>query len=767
MIGALITVAVVLLLLVGPPVLALRRYRATRRSMERLERRLAVLEDLVLRGQPLDVATVPEPGATDAATGATPDPAPSVASADPVGTAAGPSATSPTPPERPPTTPTRLETRIGTQWMLYVGVATLVIGVGLFVRYAFVNQWVTEPMRVGIGVLTGLLLILSGRRFATAGQGRFGHTLVGGGIVTWYLALYAALNLYALVTPVTGFSLLVLVTVLAATQADRLRSEALATIAVVGGYGTPLLVGFGPNTQVTLLAYTAGLIAAIVYFAGRRDWPTLNLISFLLTGLLVTVWHVGFYRPSLYLTTELFFTLYCGLFLWVLYRMRQSSHAVAPWVRLALWTTPVWYHGASLAILGDQWLGLFVYLIAVTGVGMVVSVRWEAMWPRLLLWAAVVVPLLDWTTVQPDGSWLAPAVVTWIAVAGMHAYAQIELLRRVRARLHAADVLLIPANGLGLYVGLQAVLDPHLPAVTGLIAAVLALAYGGLTVLTRRIRTHAAMHVLVVAVTLAVVAVAVQLDGAWWTMLWAAEGGGLIWVGLRERRGWIGALGALLLGASVIGLLRMQLAAVPATYTVFLNQRAALGLFIVGVLSLVAWLHAHTDPNAVSHRRLAIATAVVTANVLMLALLSTEIHAFWELRGDTVRFASSAELIRQMMLSATWGVYAAALTAVGIKRRYAPIRFLALVVFGITVLKVFIVDFSQLDSVYRIVSSIALGLLLMGASYLYQRYDPWLGDGGTDDEPPAAASPTDASMSSMSEQPDTSPSAPGPNSHRG
>ena len=77
----------------------------------------------------------------------------------------------------------------------------------------------------------------------------------------------------------------------------------------------------------------------------------------------------------------------------------------------------------------------------------------------------------------------------------------------------------------------------------------------------------------------------------------------------------------------------------------------------------------------------------------------------------------------------------AGLTAVGIKRRYAPIRYLALVVFGITVLKVFIVDFSQLDSVYRIVSSVALGLLLMGASYLYQRYDGRLGDAEERDEP--------------------------------
>ena len=36
--------------------------------------------------------------------------------------------------------------------------------------------------------------------------------------------------------------------------------------------------------------------------------------------------------------------------------------------------------------------------------------------------------------------------------------------------------------------------------------------------------------------------------------------------------------------------------------------------------------------------------------------------------------------------------------------------------------KLFLIDFSQLDSVYRIVSSLALGLLLVGASYLYQRH---------------------------------------------
>ncbi len=335
-------------------------------------------------------------------------------------------------------------------------------------------------------------------------------------------------------------------------------------------------------------------------------------------------------------------------------------------------------------------------------------------------------------------------MLTWLAVAGLHAAAQIGLLRRVRARLHAADVLLIPANGLGLYFGLQAVLEPRFYALTGLVAAVLAVAFGGLSVLTRRIEAHAARHVLVVAVTLAVVAVAVQLDGAWVTMLWATQAGGLIWVGLRERRTWIRTGGALLLGVSVLRLLAIQLAAVPAVYTVFLNRRATLGLFIVGVFYFVAWLHARTDPDAVSHRHRAIAVGVVGANALMLVTLSTEISAFWEVRQDTVR---SAELVRQMMLSTTWGAYAALLTAVGIKRRYAPVRYLALVVFGLTVAKIFFVDFSQLDSVYRIVSSIALGLLLIGASYLYQHYAARLDDAEGRDEPAATqATPPDVTV---------------------
>ena len=723
MLGFLIAIILALLLTVVLPLVSLGRAAAARDAVARLERRIAALEEQLRHDRP-----APRPSDDTHIAGAADDLAASRHPTAPTTVATSVAVGAPSPPPRAPATPprdstaTRLETRIGTRWMLYGGVAALVIGVGLFIRYAFASQWVTAPLRVAIGGFAGALVFVAGRRAVTAGHARFGTTLIGGAIAIWYLAVYAALNLYGLLNAVVGFGLLVSITGLGVAQADRLRSQPLATVAVLGGFSTPFLVGVNAGSHLSLFCYTTLLLGAIVYLAHRRDWPSLNLFSFLLTGLTVSIWHVRLYRPDAYLTTELFFTIYAALFLWVLYRMRRSSHPQARWVRLALWTTPAWYHLASLFVLTPHRLAFLVYLIIGTCVGVFLAVRREGMWTRLLLWVAVAVPLFDWADSRPDQSWLVPAAVTWLAVAGIHVAAQVELIRRVRTRLQAADVLLVPAAGLGLFVGLDAVLASSRYAVAGFVAAMLAAAYAAVTIAVRRLDPPAARHTLSVAVTLAVVAGAVLLDGAWIPILLATEAAGMIWIGLREERTWLRSVGALLLAVAIMRLLAIQFDPVPAAHTVIVNRRALLGFFVVGVLGYVAWLHTRTAADGRQAHPAALATAVVTANVLMLVTLSTEIYAFWELRATGPRFGSNAELIRQMMLSATWGAYATALTAAGLKRGYAPIRYLAIAVFGVTVVKVFTVDFSQLDSIYRILSSIALGLLLMGASYLYQRH---------------------------------------------
>ena len=51
------------------------------------------------------------------------------------------------------------------------------------------------------------------------------------------------------------------------------------------------------------------------------------------------------------------------------------------------------------------------------------------------------------------------------------------------------------------------------------------------------------------------------------------------------------------------------------------------------------------------------------------------------------------------------------------------LRLSALALFGATALKVVISDMSKVEEVYRIVSFLVLGVLLIGASYLYHRVE--------------------------------------------
>ncbi len=76
--------------------------------------------------------------------------------------------------------------------MLWVGTIVLVLGLAFFLKYAFDNDWINEPVRVGLGVIAGLALVWAGHRFVASGYRAYGQILTGGGLAVMYLAIYAA-----------------------------------------------------------------------------------------------------------------------------------------------------------------------------------------------------------------------------------------------------------------------------------------------------------------------------------------------------------------------------------------------------------------------------------------------------------------------------------------------------------------------------------------------------------------------------------------------
>src|SRR6185503_2903082 len=180
--------------------------------------------------------------------------------------------------------------------------------------------------------------------------------------------------------------------------------------------------------------------------------------------------------------------------------------------------------------------------------------------------------------------------------------------------------------------------------------------------------------------------------------------------------------GGFLLIVATLRLANAQFAAAAAGYVVLLNARVVASLVVVALLYGLARLYRATTD--VAETQFAPHTVLsLMANVLTLMMLTSEITAYWQVHEVRVSqsVAATSHFAREMMLSITWALYATVAIVIGLKKRYAPIRYFAMTVFVVTIVKVFAIDLAELDRIYRVLSIIGLGITLLVTSYFYQR----------------------------------------------
>jgi uncharacterized membrane protein len=227
-----------------------------------------------------------------------------------------------------------------------------------------------------------------------------------------------------------------------------------------------------------------------------------------------------------------------------------------------------------------------------------------------------------------------------------------------------------------------------------------------------------------IAAAFAVAAVPIGLETPWITMGWFVEGAALIHASRKTNNNYLRNLAAL-----AVFMAFARLIAVDQFEVNRLVFNARLTTFAVGILTLLYIAH-HLkaadgqDGQDRQYERTATAIVVVAANVLALLALNEEITDAWRRQVQVSGPASYKTLgiIRDFAYSALWMSYGAGLIFIGFWKKSAFLRYQALILIAITVGKVFLYDTSSLDRGYRILSFIALGLLLLTTSFLYQRH---------------------------------------------
>jgi uncharacterized membrane protein len=216
------------------------------------------------------------------------------------------------------------------------------------------------------------------------------------------------------------------------------------------------------------------------------------------------------------------------------------------------------------------------------------------------------------------------------------------------------------------------------------------------------------------ALTFLTLAIPIRLDGRWITIAWAIEGVVLVWSGLRVRFApmrWAGFV--------MFGVVAGRLAAIQIPGGDFLlNSRFATLAIAVACILAACYSAGAAWPELGEAEKTAYRVAAIGANVLALVALSLE---FWDVFGRMPSLGIDRGHAQQLALSMLWLVYALALLGAGLWKKSEALRWRALVLLGVVIVKVFLFDLSFLEKFYRIVSFALLGSALLLISFYYQR----------------------------------------------
>jgi uncharacterized membrane protein len=653
----------------------------------------------------------------------------------PVELAPPPAAPGPLPPA-PPRRGLDLEQRIGARWATWVGIVAILVAVALFLKWAFDNAYLGPAARVSLGLVAGFVMLGGGLLLHCRRDVPYlSEGLAGGGLGVLYLSLFAAHGLYGLVGPTPAFVAMFAVTLLGTAVAVVSSRLITAVLAVLGGLLTPVLLQVDRVDERNLLAYLLVLDALVLLTARFRTWPQLNRLAWLGSATLL-LFALGREPEAPRPLTRLL--LLSGLFLIFLavplFRERAlgrrgdqidlalvvanaAAYFWAVYVTLEAWR-PSWEGPYALGLAVLYRLVAADYASRVPDDRVTVDVHEGVSWTFLTL----AIPL------ALDAHWVTLA---W-AVQGMML---LWLASRAPAPMAAWGGLAALLLAAGRAVALDHYWSPGTTPVWNLaflihLLVVVALAVGGgfggraLGVAPAGLTSAGLRATLWVA---AVVTLAVQLwrepSGLWPAGLLIVE---LLVVSLMAR---VSSSPAFVVATPMLA--AVVLARVLGADDDMARRAASLVslVFLVRVAACVAValaggaLARSTAPRADTLGRLLSAVA----GFALLFVLSVNWTRYQESLVAAARAAGRSQLVpdlrwrTQIGLSVLWTVYAAATLAWGFLRSSPAVRYAALVLFGLTVIKVFAVDLGAVKTAYRILSFLVLGVALLLVSLAYQK----------------------------------------------
>jgi uncharacterized membrane protein len=615
---------------------------------------------------------------------------------------------------------------VGGRLLAWLGGVTTVIGVVLLLALAVSHGWIGREARVVIAALLSCLLMAAGAWLhAHRGRTEAAGAMVGAATAGLYATLIVASNVYGLIPAMLAVVLSLLVGGVATALAIRWAGRALAALGFIGGLLSPVLVGASPSLATTaLLALACACAMAVVV---RRGWSWLGLASLIVCAPQWTSWLLAGQSAVVDVAVLTSFGA-IGLAGAVggqmggepLRRFRGpaaiaalSACLVAAVGHFALerqsgiTASELWLAGLACAhlLLGACRIPRVAIAQPVRAVLIALGVALADV--AFGLGASGVSLVIGW-----GGS---AAVFAWLARPTTPGSPEESLMELGLGAQLGLTLIRVAINAPPSTLGASGPDPLALLSVATLTAACLgsAQAVGG-----ERPSWRTALNLAGLAAIAYLTASA--LSGPALACAWCVEAVALMRLATRTpdpAARW-GGLGFLAFAA-------LHVVTVDASPSALITGAGDLAgaAAALGGLALAAFGAARTvrgEPRL----RIALLTGAAAALVYLVSIAVVTIFQPGAGAGGASLLELTVRQEGQVLLSTLWAALGVTALIAGLRREHATLRSIALGWLIFTAGKVFLYDLSTLTSIFRVVSFVALGLLLLGGAYAYQRLRP-------------------------------------------
>ena len=688
-----------------------------------------------------------------------------------------------------PKQPSDLEKIIGESWINKIGILIVIIGVAIGAKYSIENELISPLTRIILGYLVGVGLLGFGIKLKPKFEG-YSAVLVSGSISIFYFITYFAYSFYNLIPQILAFAMMLIFTVFTVFAAIKYNRVVIAHIGLIGAYAVPFLLSSGSGRVDILFSYMLIINLGILFISIKRDWKTLHYSAFFFTWLIYGSWFAdksfysslqGYEALGIGFATA-FFLIFYGVSLFNNIISKEKLDKIN--IILILLNSFI-YFGFGYGIFNsntklDTYLGLFTLFNAVIHFVVLFFIKSKKLADSTLFYSTLGMVFTFITIaipIQLDGSWVT---LLWIAQGTILFWIgktkNIPIYEKISLPILGLSFLsLLEDWSFYRYANngdIQAFWNINF--LTGILAI---LGYGFVVYLSRKHAEteenqkfspfNAIKSFYLPALLVLTAYLTFRNEIAYYFNYWLENSslkgkeiseideyslynydinvfkniyllayslvffGGLALLNFHKFKNKVLGISAIVIGlltllsAQTFGLeelgeLRYAYINGGSNEYFDVNFNHILVRYLLwGSVAFALWAIFKNTKSIIENTKFHIFLEMVI-HISILNFLSNELVTWMDIAGYQDIF--------KLGLSILWSVYSLLLVSLGIYQKKKYLRISALVLFGVTLAKLFLYDISNLSTISKTVVLIVLGLLLLIISFLYNKFKDKISD---------------------------------------